>query len=524
MSHHIKKKKKHFAILTLTFALVIFGFVEVSKGNNFLFIQSTINQYIYKYEYQRYASGKELEIPHSGAGSVPVLVYHGITKDSDRFNVTLGNFKSQMFALKKAGYQTITLNEFIDFRNGIKELPKKSFLLTFDDGRIDSYVMADPILKAIDFTAVMYVTSYNSTNYIENRKSHFYLSSENIRDMLKTKRWEIGSHAVQVDGGFVSINSSGEEAPFLSNRKWIENESRLESIEEYKQRVYFEIADSKKQLEDEFSIIINSFSYPFGDYGQQAKNEILAVDTIRDSIKENYNIAFKQIWPNDGEYSSNYSFDDPIYLERFETPTNWSGDTLVSFLDTIIEKELPYKDNFVENNGWKRSWGEMNVADQTMRLYSTSSTTGAQVFLEGTKSFNNYLFTSYLEWISGSHVSLTARQIDSRNYLSCNYSDGYIRLEEFNDGKSKTISEVKNVVDMPSKLYLSVAVEDDFARCLVGQDVIVFGTINNSSGGVGLKIWDEDFNNASILVKNINIESMNSYSAFKETLPDYPTK
>ncbi len=71
--------------------------------------------------------------------SVPVLLYHGIVPESDRFSITEEVFKDQMFALKKAGYSTITLNEFYGFIHEGKSLPDKSFLLTFDDGRLDSY-------------------------------------------------------------------------------------------------------------------------------------------------------------------------------------------------------------------------------------------------------------------------------------------------------------------------------------------------------------------------------------------------
>src|SRR5688572_19967034 len=77
---------------------------------------------------------------------IPVLLYHGIVRKPDRFNMTMEVFKDQMFALKRAGYRTVTLHDFQSFMRGEMELPAKSFLLTFDDGRADSYEGAEPIL------------------------------------------------------------------------------------------------------------------------------------------------------------------------------------------------------------------------------------------------------------------------------------------------------------------------------------------------------------------------------------------
>ena len=63
------------------------------------------------------------------AKSIPVLLYHGIIDKPDGANILLENFKDQMFALKKAGWQTITLDDFYAFMRGEKQMPDKSFLL-----------------------------------------------------------------------------------------------------------------------------------------------------------------------------------------------------------------------------------------------------------------------------------------------------------------------------------------------------------------------------------------------------------
>ena len=124
------------------------------------------------------------------AQSVPVLVYHGIVEKPDDINVSLAQFKSQMYALKIAGYQTVSLEDYTKFLNGQKQLPEKSMLLTFDDGRKDSYQLSDPILKAIDFKALMFVITEHLSE-----ENPYYLSASELHAMEKTGRWNVEAHS-----------------------------------------------------------------------------------------------------------------------------------------------------------------------------------------------------------------------------------------------------------------------------------------------------------------------------------------
>ena len=97
--------------------------------------------------------------------AVPVLVYHGIGAPSDFSNaadadygVSAYDFAKQMTMIKHAGYQTIGLQTFVDFVRGLPvKLPPRPLLLTFDDGRADSWTGSESILKKLGFTAVMFV-------------------------------------------------------------------------------------------------------------------------------------------------------------------------------------------------------------------------------------------------------------------------------------------------------------------------------------------------------------------------------
>jgi peptidoglycan/xylan/chitin deacetylase (PgdA/CDA1 family) len=85
---------------------------------------------------------------------VPILMYHYISDpppgaDSLRrsLSVTPANLDAQMNWLKQAGYQTITLYDLYDFLMQGKPLPAMPIILTFDDGYVDAFQFATPILQ-----------------------------------------------------------------------------------------------------------------------------------------------------------------------------------------------------------------------------------------------------------------------------------------------------------------------------------------------------------------------------------------
>jgi len=80
---------------------------------------------------------------------IPILMYHkiGDTTYSDYW-VTKHDFQTQMEALKAYGYTSITLQDLLDYRAGIKSPPLKPVLITFDDGYKNLRTHAYPVISA----------------------------------------------------------------------------------------------------------------------------------------------------------------------------------------------------------------------------------------------------------------------------------------------------------------------------------------------------------------------------------------
>ena len=93
-----------------------------------------------------------------GYQTVPVLSYHHFAlTGADRMTVTQAAFEEQMKFLKEKGYRVISLNQFIDFLEFKRPIPKKSVVITIDDGWRSTYEIAFPILKKYGYPATLFV-------------------------------------------------------------------------------------------------------------------------------------------------------------------------------------------------------------------------------------------------------------------------------------------------------------------------------------------------------------------------------
>lgn len=100
------------------------------------------------------------------AEKIPVLTYHHILPQeyivkykwyNNDSVISLEAFKEQMDYLYKNGYFTATLDELKDFLEGKISLPKKTVVITFDDGYLSNAIYAYPIMKEYDFRGTIFM-------------------------------------------------------------------------------------------------------------------------------------------------------------------------------------------------------------------------------------------------------------------------------------------------------------------------------------------------------------------------------
>jgi peptidoglycan/xylan/chitin deacetylase (PgdA/CDA1 family) len=96
---------------------------------------------------------------------LPVLMYHQVTEESERgrvvrrtnpaYSLTKAQFREQMTCLVEMEVWTLHLQQLSDGLND----KGKSLAITFDDGWLDNYTIACPILAELGLTATIFVVA-----------------------------------------------------------------------------------------------------------------------------------------------------------------------------------------------------------------------------------------------------------------------------------------------------------------------------------------------------------------------------
>src|SRR6056297_629643 len=104
------------------------------------------------------------------AKNIKVFMYHRVVnidtgKVQDWRAVSAQNFRRQLKILDWLNFTPITFEDFQLYLEDKLSLPKNPIILTFDDGHLDTYEIAMPILKEFDMRAVIYVIGNRNMRY-----------------------------------------------------------------------------------------------------------------------------------------------------------------------------------------------------------------------------------------------------------------------------------------------------------------------------------------------------------------------
>ncbi len=130
--------------------------------------------------------------------AIPVLMYHNI---NDNYNVENSNieisneaFKEHMQAIKDNGYTTITFSQLINYVENNSALPEKPILLTFDDGYLNNYTNAFPLLKEMNMKATIFVVTGRMG--MQGGVTYPHFTWEQAKEMENSGIIDIQSHTV----------------------------------------------------------------------------------------------------------------------------------------------------------------------------------------------------------------------------------------------------------------------------------------------------------------------------------------
>lgn len=218
---------------------------------------------------------------------VPVLNYHQV---NNRFNTVLTmkpeNFDEQMKYLHDNDYHTITLEQFDAYMRGESDLPDRPVLITFDDGYIDNYQEAFPILKKYHMGATIFLI----VNLVGTKG---YLTWDQVAEMSQ-HGIEFGSHTMS-HKPLTSFDAQGAR---------------------------HELVDSKAAIESHIGQKVTFIAFPEGKF-----NDMVMEETKKAGYAYAFTVDTGRDFPWDDHYDLDRvpMFEGPVSFEHFKLRLTYSA-------------------------------------------------------------------------------------------------------------------------------------------------------------------------------------------------------
>ncbi len=104
------------------------------------------------------ASGLSVFLKNKINHQIPILLYHRVGTEQDQLTVSIKRFEEDLLNIQREGYQTISLSQLKDLlRGSATNVPEKPIVITFDDGYLNNYTNAFPVLQKYSMTASFYI-------------------------------------------------------------------------------------------------------------------------------------------------------------------------------------------------------------------------------------------------------------------------------------------------------------------------------------------------------------------------------
>lgn len=177
---------------------------------------------------------------------VSILGYHDFTDGTSSNDMVLNidDFRSQMQAIRDSELPVISMRQFLDWKQGKKDIPAECVMITIDDGWKATHTLALGVLREFGYPFTVFL--YKNYIGVGGRS----MTHDEIRE-------------IAANGGTISSHS-------VSHR----NMSRRggKSAEAYTEWLREELEESHRFLVENFGdtgMVIKTFAFPYGIYNDQ---------------------------------------------------------------------------------------------------------------------------------------------------------------------------------------------------------------------------------------------------------------
>lgn len=316
---------------------------------------------------------------------IPVVMYHtiGIVNKNWHWNFLTcpyKRFEDQLKWLKKTRYNTLNFQEVYDYIINDKPVPKKSVFLTFDDGYLDNYVFAYPLLKKYGLKGTIFInpdfvekSGKCRKTLLDIKEDKEALELENIgfcnwnelKKMDSEGILEVQSHAkthtwYPISDNIIDFRHPGDDYGWMDWNEYPEEKPYLQCIIDEKVRLGHAIFEHEKALSSKRVFINTEFQNKLQTYvkknGEKLFFEKLGwkeeLFRYANEIKKDYPIITKQETQEE-------------YLDRIKYE--------LEFTKNELEKRLNKNVNFICWPGGSATKEGVKIANELGYLMSTAA-------------------------------------------------------------------------------------------------------------------------------------------------------
>jgi glycosyltransferase involved in cell wall biosynthesis len=216
-------------------------------------------RFLSKYFYWR-GIRKAIEDSHTWQSlmqGVPILMYHAIgaaREPASSYVIPVERFARQMEWLKRSGFHVLDLENYLEYRSTHRLPPRRTVVITLDDGYLDNWRLAYPILRQYGFPATLFPVSgkMGMTNdwSHDELKARPLMSWSQLKEMVHEGGIRVGAHT--------------------------RTHAVLPTIPA--EEMQCEISGSKEDLERALGVPVTTFAYPYGEYDSAVLTAVGAAD------------------------------------------------------------------------------------------------------------------------------------------------------------------------------------------------------------------------------------------------------
>lgn len=235
-----------------------------------------------------YALSDKKSVPAQPRGAVvPIIMYHEVkTSKFHKLAVSQAELASDLAWLRREGYTTVTMQNLIRYTHGEEDLPPKPIVLTFDDGYLNNYAYAFPVLKQYGDKAVLSIIAKNTDDFTrvpDQNMNYAHMTWNQVREVQDAGVFEIQNHTYDLHA--------------MGKKRFGCKKLPGESLEAYTRVLTEDLTKCQDEITAQTDATPTTFTYPYGNVSKESLPIIRAMG-FQASLSCDYGI---NVLPRDTE-------------------------------------------------------------------------------------------------------------------------------------------------------------------------------------------------------------------------------